>query len=105
MAKRYDERIEVAWDATSQPSTLVAFFWRSRRYAIDQQLSDWRDGGDLWDRERAHEREYFRVLARPADALASGDLDTDGFLVTPGAVFDIYRDRFTGQWRLARVWD
>lgn len=105
LAKRYDERIEVAWDASADRSTLVSFWWRRRRYAIDQQLADWRAGGHWWDRELMREHEYFRVLARPADALASGDLDPDGFLLSSGAVFDIYRDRMTGQWRLARVWD
>ncbi|MFN2526623.1 MAG: DUF6504 family protein [Actinomycetota bacterium] len=105
MAKRYDERIEVACDAAREGSTPITFLWRSRRYAIDQQLAEWRAAGEWWDRERMSEREYYRVLARPAEALASGELDPDGFMVSIGAVFDIYRDRLTGQWRLARVWD
>lgn len=105
LAKRYDERIEVAWDAARGGSILVAFSWRHRRYAIDQQLADWREAGEWWDRERLREREYYRVLARPADALANGDVDADGFMASAGAVFDIYRDRLTGQWRLARIWD
>jgi hypothetical protein len=52
------------------------------------------------------EREFYRVLARPFGASASGDLDPDGFLVhDSGAVYDLYRDRIEGVWKLARVWD
>ena len=51
------------------------------------------------------EREYFRVLARPSGALATGDLDADGFMRHPGAVFDVYLDRVRREWRLARIWD
>ena len=51
------------------------------------------------------EREYFRVLARPAGAMSSGDLDPDGFMPHPGAVYDVYLDRVQRSWRLARIWD
>ena len=51
------------------------------------------------------EREFFRVLARPSGALASGDLDSDGFMQHPGAVYDVYLDQVQRRWRLARVWD
>jgi hypothetical protein len=51
------------------------------------------------------EREYWRVLARPAGMLATGDLDSDGCMRSCGAVYDLYRDRTTGGWRLARLWD
>ena len=56
-------------------------------------------------REGPREREYFRVLARPAGAMSTGELDADGFMSRPGAVYDVYRDRVRGEWRLARVWD
>lgn len=63
------------------------------------------NGSERPRREGPREREYFRVLARPAGAMSTGDLDADGFMSRPGAVYDVYRDRVRGEWRLARVWD
>ena len=125
MTKRYDEPIEVTID-TSNGHAPIAFLWRGRRYEIDQQLGSWCEGREWWSRE-AHDSEFFRVLARPAGATATGDLDADGFMRSPGAVYDIYR-KSTGteagrprpergteagrprpergtKWLLARVWD
>ena len=51
------------------------------------------------------EREFYRVLARPSGAFATGDLDADGFMQHAGAVYDVYLDRVRREWRLARVWD
>ena len=104
MTKRYDEEIEVTPDPVDVGAPL-AFSWRGRRYDIDQRLESWREGGEWWDPTRVRERHYYRVLARPSDAFATGDLDADGFMTTPGAVYDVYRDRTRGGWRLARVWD
>ena len=104
MSKRYDEPIEVMPDP-SDPGAPLSFSWRGRRYDIDQRLMSWRAGGEWWDTARAREREYFRVLARPAGAMATGDLDADGFMSSPGAVYDVYRDRIAGSWRLERLWD
>ena len=57
-------------------------------------------------RKTPREREFYRVLARPFGAAASGELDADGFLVRErGAVYDLYRDRLSDVWKLARVWD
>lgn len=103
MAKRYDDPIEVMADP--HLAGPVAFSWRGRRYDVDEQLSTWRDAGEWWDKAKAREREYFRVLARPAGALASGDLDPDGFMVSRSAVYDIYFDRLRAAWRMERLWD
>ena len=104
MSKRYDEPIEVTHDgpATAAP---IAFAWRGRRYEVDQLLASWREAGEWWDRSRMHDREYHRVVARPAGALATGDLDADGFMRSVGAVYDVYQDWARGGWRLARIWD
>ncbi|CAN5685515.1 hypothetical protein BH18ACT15_BH18ACT15_02160 [soil metagenome] len=104
VTKRYDEPIEVTSDPRDR-HTPLAFAWRGCRYEIDQLLDTWREAGEWWDRARAHEREYFRVLARPAGVLATGEIDADGFMRAAGAVYDVYRDRFGGGWRLVRVWD
>jgi Domain of unknown function (DUF6504) len=104
LTKRYDEPIEVTHDGIA-PAAPIAFAWRGRHYEVDQLLSSWREAGEWWDRSRAHDREYHRVLARPAGALATGDLDADGFMRSPGAVYDVYNDRARGGWRLARIWD
>ena len=106
MAKRYDETIEVTPDPAN-PAAPVAFSWRGRRYDIDERLSTWREAGEWWQgRDRIREREYFRVLARPEGAMATGELDADGFLVTsPCAVYDIYLDRLKDNWHMARLWD
>lgn len=104
MSKRYDEAIEVTPDP-AQGGAPLAFSWRGRRYDVDQRLETWREAGEWWNGSAAKEREYFRVLARPAGSLASGDLDADGFMTQVGAVYDVYRDRLRGAWRLARVWD
>ena len=115
MAKRYEEVIEVLVvpapahpDSAGDPAGAIspaAFSWRGRRYEVDQHLGTWREAGEWWDGKRARDREYHRVLARPAGALATGDLDADGFMHTVSAVFDVYRDRVNGCWRLARLWD
>ena len=102
MTKRYDDPIEVVGRGTDAP---LGFSWRGRRYAVDQQLEWWREAGEWWDGSRLREREYHRVLARPADALATGDLDSDGFMCSAAAVYDVYLDRARGGWRLARIWD
>ena len=104
MSKRYDEPIEVAPDPFD-PSAPLHFNWRGRRYAIDQRLESWREAGAWWARDGAVDREFFRVLARPAGAMASGDVDDDGFLHSVGAVYDLFRDRKRNEWRLARIWD
>ncbi len=104
MTKRYDEPIEVTPDLRDRQAPL-AFVWRGCRYEIDQLLDTWREAGEWWDRARAREREYFRVLARPAGMFASGEIDADGFMRAMGAVYDLYRDRRAGCWRLVRVWD
>ena len=122
MSKRYDEAIEVTPDPRSSGDTTVvplAFSWRGRRYEIDQQLASWREGAEWWtaagrDRDaRANgrgprDRDCYRVLARPAGALASGDLDADGFMTPPpmpSAVYDLAFDRIRNSWSLARIWD
>jgi hypothetical protein len=53
------------------------------------------------------DRSFFRLLARPEGALATGDLDADGYMqhVGSGAVYDVYLDLARDEWRLARVWD
>ena len=99
MSKRYDEAIEV----TADPATgalPVAFEWRGRRYEIDQHLASWREAA-----MRLRDRECYRVLARPAGALATGDLDADGFMTSPSAVYDLTFDRIRRSWCLARIWD
>jgi hypothetical protein len=104
VAKRYDDPIEVTPDAADHGAP-VAFLWRGKAYDVDQRLSSWREAGEWWTGSSVRDREYHRVLARPAGALATGDLDPDGFMASPGAVFDVYLDRARGTWRLARVWD
>ena len=104
MTKRYDEPIDITPDPVDQNAP-VAFSWRGRLYQVDQQLESWREGSEWWNGSARRDREFFRVLARPAGALATGDLDSDGFMVSRGAVYDVYRDRARGGWRLARVWD
>ena len=106
MTKRYDEPIEVDPDPVEADAPL-AFRWRGRRYDIDQRMASWREGAEWWSSNgKARDRDYHRVLARPAGQSATGDLDPDGFLVNGyGAVYDLYRDRRTNAWRLARMWD
>ena len=104
MAKRYDESIEVTPDPADVGAP-AAFSWRGRRYDIDERLSSWREAGEWWQGPAAREREYYRVLARPAGALATGDLDSDGFMLGCSAVYDIYRDRINDVWRISRLWD
>ena len=113
VTKRYDEPIDVTSDPV-QGGAPLSFNWRGRRYEIDRWLATWREAGEWWRRNGSQdattsngvrEHEYFRVLARPAGALASGDLDPDGFMQHPGAVYDVYLDRVQRRWRLARVWD
>jgi hypothetical protein len=104
LTKRYDESIEVTPDPID-PGAPFTFSWRGRRYEIDERLSSWREAGEWWNGAQAREREYHRVLARPAGATASGELDADGFLVSCSAVYDIYRDRLNDTWRMARLWD
>jgi len=104
LTKRYDEPIEVTPDP-AEPAAPVAFSWRGRRYDIDQRLKSWREAGGWWDHAQVREHEYHRVLARPSGMLCTGDLDADGFLQAVTGVYDLYRDRRGGGWRLARVWD
>ena len=104
MTKRYDEPIEVIPDPVDRAAPL-AFSWRGKRYDIDERLSSWLEAGEWWDGASRRDREYHRVLARPAGALSSGDVDPDGFLRQVNAVFDVYRDRVRDHWRLARIWD
>jgi hypothetical protein len=104
MTKRYEEEIDVtlaSWDAGAP----VAFSWRGRRYEVDQRLACWREAGEWWTENGRRDRTYHRILARPSGALATGDVDPDGFLVPAGAVYDVYLDLARGGWRLARVWD
>ena len=134
MSKRYDEAIEVVPDPVAQVP--LAFSWRGRRYEVDQQLSSWREGSEWWaaagtnangtngnggngagirdnqvprNGRAPRDRECFRVLARPAGALATGELDADGFMTPssagPSAVYDLAFDRIKRVWRLARIWD
>ena len=119
MTKRYDEPIEVTSDPFDGGAPL-AFRWRGRLYEIDRRLSSWREAGEWFapnaglngtgsngtgSNGRARDREYHRVLARPAGVYAGGDLDADGFMTTVGAVYDVYRDRVAQVWKIARVWD
>ena len=104
MAKRYDEEIEM----TAEEAPL-SFVWRGRRYDIDQPLMSWREGAEWWlrgpDGGSRQDREFHRVLARPAHSLSTGEVDSDGFLISQEAVFDVFLDRVSGAWRMARVWD
>ncbi|MDQ4145799.1 MAG: DUF6504 family protein [Actinomycetota bacterium] len=127
MTKRYDDPIDVTPDP-AQDGAPLSFLWRGRRYEVDQWLLTWREAGEWWRRKgtsfnssngpgsngtgtnghsnnRMREREFFRVLARPSGAFATGELDADGFMQHPGAVYDVYLDRVRREWRLARVWD
>jgi Family of unknown function (DUF6504) len=110
VAKRYDESIEVTEDPVREGAP-ISFSWRGRRYEVDQ----WREAGEWWlaaggsngssPDGSVRERHFFRVVARPAGALATGELDPDGFMTHVGAVYDMYFDRVRRQWRLTRVWD
>jgi Family of unknown function (DUF6504) len=104
VTKRYEEPIEVTSDPAGAPVP-VAFRWRGRRYDVDQHLGAWRDAAEFWAGDGRRDREYFRVVAHPVNALATGDLDPDGFLRSYAAVYDVYRDLVKGAWRLERVWD
>ena len=126
MAKRYEDPIEVATEEAgsardglghhAEPEGApLAFRWRGRQYFVDERLSSWREGGEWWlasgskangqKSGEVKEREFFRVLAHPAGAGATGELDSNGFIVSNSSVYDIYRDRIKGEWRMARVWD
>ena len=104
VTKHYDEPIEVAGrDLDGAP---VSFSWRGRRYDVDQLVTSWHEGREWWDRAQARDDEYHRVIAHQRGQLASGELDSEGFLQRPApAVYDLYRDRARGGWKLARVWD
>jgi len=115
MTKRYDDPIDMTTDPVDSSAPL-SFMWRGRRYLVDQRLASWREDGGWWDAGQMRAREYYRVVAHLAGAGATGDLDADGFMSARGAalggpqdqigaVFDVYRDRGVGTWRLARVWD
>ena len=104
MSKRYDDPIEVTPDPADHGAP-AAFRWRGRAYDVDQRLSSWREAGEWWTGPGVREREYHRLLARPSGELATGELDPDGFMTSPGAVYDVYLDRARGAWRLARIWD
>jgi hypothetical protein len=102
VTKRYDEPIDVIADPVDEGAP-VAFSWRGRRYEVDERLTSWLEAA-TWKVRSQGTLEYHRVLARPHGALATGDLDPDGFLLgAPGVVFDVYRCR--AGWRLARIWD
>ena len=103
MTKRYDESIDVTPDPIDRAP--IAFLWRGRRYEIDERLTSWREAGEWWNGRDRRDREYHRVLARPADTFSTGDLDPDGFMRPVGAVYDVYLDRTKNDWILARVWD
>ena len=103
MTKHYDETIDVTADP-AVPGAPVAFVWRGRRYEIDQRLAVWRDAGAWWTAE-PREDEVHRVLARPAGVISDGNVDAEGFLTRPGAVFDLRFDRLRKAWRLDRLWD
>jgi len=114
VSKRYEEDIEVTPDPVDASAPL-SFRWRGRRYEIDQRLGSWREAGEWWlaagrngngrtDRG-PRDREYHRVLARPAGMFATGDLDADGFMRSRGAVYDLFFDRVARTWKLARIWD
>ncbi|CAN5613080.1 hypothetical protein BH24ACT26_BH24ACT26_05290 [soil metagenome] len=103
MTKRYDEPIEVRAD-NFDGGALLAFRWRGRRYDVDQHLGSWCEAGEWWTEAR-RDREYHRLLARPTGALATGEIDSDGFLRSAGAVYDVYLDRTRGDWRISRIWD
>lgn len=104
VTKRYDEPIDVTPDPIDSGAP-VAFSWRGRTYEIDERLSSWREAGEWWNGSESRDREYHRVVARPAGALASGDVDPDGFLYSMTAVYDVYLDRIKDAWRIARIWD
>lgn len=104
MTKRYDEPIDVTAESHADGGPL-SFAWRGTRYDVDQRLSSWREGGEWWNGAQARDNEFHRVLARPSGMLSTGEVDADGFLTQAGAVFDVYRDRVRGGWRLARLWD
>jgi Family of unknown function (DUF6504) len=104
VTKRYDEPIDVTADPIVDDAP-IAFAWRGKRYEVDQRLESWREAGQWWASSEITDKEFFRVLARPSGVSSSGDVDADGFLITAGAVFDLYRDRVRGGWRLARIWD
>jgi hypothetical protein len=103
VTKRYDEPIEVRAGFFDDGAP-VAFAWRGRRYEVDQHLGSWREAGEYWS-DSPRDREYHRLLARPAAARATGDVDADGFMRSAGAVYDVYLDRARGGWRITRVWD
>ena len=100
MAKRYDETIEVTPDPRSGRSRCVLVArspLRHRRTPHDVA----RGAGSGGRRPRPEERD---VLPGPRPALrvalATGELDADGFLITScSAVYDIYRDRLKGDWQ------
>ena len=104
VTKRYDEPIELKSEGFANGAP-VAFVWRGRSYEVDQHIGSWREAGEWWNGAEQRDREYHRLLARPLGALATGDVDADGSLRTPGAVYDIYLDRARGGWRITRVWD
>ena len=119
MSKRYDEAIEVTPDPNTQVP--LSFYWRGRRYDVDQHFSSWREGAEWWQARRgqngsngngsnangrAKDRDCFRILARPAGVFATGELDPDGFMQqSPSAVYDLAFDRIKRVWLLARIWD
>jgi hypothetical protein len=103
VTKRYDEAIDVTPDPIDRAP--IAFQWRGRQYEIDERLTSWREAGEWWNGSDRRDREYHRVLARPAGTYSTGDLDADGFMRPVGAVFDVYLDRAKNDWILARVWD
>lgn len=108
MTKRYDEPIVV--EAASLPALAEEgvpriFSWRGKRYTVSEHLSSWKEAGEWWRGDGRRDREFHRILARPAGE-PTGDVDPDGFLAAPSCgVYDVYKDLVRGGWRLARVWD
>jgi hypothetical protein len=111
ITKRYDEPIDVsAADLEWGPA---GFVWRGRRYEVDRPLATWREATHTRNGNKNGrgqngyvDKSFFRLLARPASSLATGDLDSDGYIQhVSGAVYDVYLDPIRNEWRLARIWD
>ena len=84
LGKRYDEPIAVKWDADLRLPSL--FFWRRRRWPVEELLSTWVVETYWWDESRRVSRSYWRVRAG-------------------GGVFDLYFDRITKCWFMGTAVD
>ena len=138
MSKRYDEAIEVVPDPVAQVPLAFSWRGRryevDQQLSSWREGSEWwaaagtgtgangtgangagpngagpSSNGVPRNGRAPRDRECFRVLARPAGALATGELDADGFMTPssagPSAVYDLAFDRIKRVWRLARIWD